>query len=108
MTGLVFNTMQEILSKVIDPVAPLRGQEYYELRLDDCELRLSDSDFTPQPSFRVRQTRARWNEGESAIVWEAPEIWVFKTLQEAQSRYQVLRDALAESGFIDSDMDPMF
>ena len=99
--------MQEILSKVIDPVAPLRGQEYYELRLDDCELRLSDSDFTPQPAFRVRQARARRDEGKRAIAWDAPEVWVFKTIQEAKSRYQDLRNALAESGFIYSDMDPM-
>ena len=97
--------MQEVLSKVIDPTAPLSGQEFYELSLDDCELRLADSDFARQPAFRVRQARARWDDGEGTIAWDAPDVWVFETTQEAQARYQKLRNALAESGFIYSDMD---
>ena len=90
--------MQEVLSKTDDPNAPLRDQEFYELRI-------YDSDSAGEPVYCVREARAQWNDSIKGVEWDEPEIGAFGTLQEAKERYATRRQALAEKGFIYSDMD---
>ena len=90
--------MQEVLSKTDDPKAPLRDQEFYELRL-------YDSDSAGELVFCVREARAQWNDSIKGVEWDEPEIGAFATLQEAKERYAARRQTLAEKGFIYSDMD---
>ena len=90
--------MQEILSKTDDPKAPLRDQKFYELRL-------FDSDRAGEPVYCVREARAWWDEEAGQIVWDQELVQSFVTDQEAKERYTARRLALAEKGFIYSDMD---
>jgi hypothetical protein len=90
--------MQEVLSRTDDPKAPLRDQEFYELRL-------YDSDSAGEPVFCVREARARWDDSIKSVEWDAPEIEAFATPQEAKERYATRRQTLVEKGFIYSDMD---
>jgi hypothetical protein len=73
--------MQEVLSKTDDPKAPLRDQEFYELRL-------YDSDSAGEPVYCVREARAQWNDSIKGVEWDEPEIGAFGTLQEAKERTQ--------------------
>jgi hypothetical protein len=79
--------MQEVLSRTKDSDLS-QGTEFYELRLDDCELRLSDEDFGPKRAFRVTRALAKWDHVAKAIACDVPETWVLETLQEAQALYQ--------------------
>ena len=97
--------MQEVLSRTKSTETLSADTEFFEIRLDNCELRLSDTDFAPKPAFRVRQANARWDDGTKMVVWDAPEVWIFENIQEAQTRYQQQRLALTERGFTYSDMD---
>ena len=90
--------MQEILSKTDDPKAPLRGQEFHELRL-------YDSDSAGSPVYCFREARARWNDSIKGVEWDEPRIEAFATFQESKERYAARRLALAERGFIYSDID---
>jgi hypothetical protein len=90
--------MQEVLSRSEDTKTPLSEQEFYELRL-------YDSDSAGEPVYCVREARAWWNEDSKQEVWDEPRIEVFATLQEAKTRYSERRLALAQLGFIHSDMD---
>jgi hypothetical protein len=90
--------MQEILSKTIDPDAPLQGQEFYELRLlvEPNELGTRHC---------VRQTHAQWSDRNWDVIWESEEVDYFWILDEAKKRYAERKSALAKMGFIYSDMD---
>jgi hypothetical protein len=90
--------MQEVLSRTDDPKTPLCEQEFYELRL-------YDSDSAGEPVYCVREARARWDEESNQAVWDEPRMEAFATLQEARARYAERRLALAQLGFIHSDMD---
>ncbi len=90
--------MQEILSKTIDPDAPLQGQEFYELRLMEEPNELGTRHY-------VRQTHAQWSDKNWDVVWESEELDYFWILDETKKRYAERRLALAERGFIYSDMD---
>lgn len=90
--------MQEILSRTGDAKAPLRDQEFYELRLED-------SDDIWRPGFIVKQTRAQWSEIDQQIMWEEPEWERWPTLKKANEKYEARRQALIAKGFIHSNMD---
>ena len=90
--------MQEVLSKTTDPSVPLRDQEF-------CELRLYDSDCVGLPVSCIREARARWDEDAGQIAWDERQVQMFTSRQEADERYEAWRLALAEEGFIYSDMD---
>lgn len=90
--------MQEILSKTDNASAPLKTQEFYELRLDD-------SDDLSKGRQVIRQSHARWDEAEGWVVWGQSEIEYVETLKEAKRRYEARRAALGLQGFIYSDMD---
>jgi hypothetical protein len=90
--------MQEVFSISGDSKAPLRDREFYELRL-------YDSDSAGQPVCCVRQARARWDEASLGMAWDDVHVEAFATLDEAKMRYAERRLALAQKGFIDSDMD---
>lgn len=92
--------MQEVLSRNIDPKAPLSGQEFYELRIDD-------SDDVWRPGFVVVQAHAQWSEIDRQIMWDEPESEQCYTYAHAQKVYAARRQALAQKGFIYSDMDPL-
>jgi hypothetical protein len=90
--------MQEVLSKTVDAKVPLCGQEFYELRL-------YDSDCAGEPVFCVQEARARWDEDSGQPVRDQVYNAQFLTLKEAKEHYAERRGALAEKGFIYSDMD---
>lgn len=90
--------MQEVLSKTDDPNAPLQGQEFYELRLFEEPNQLGNR-------HCVRQTHAMWSDLSRDVLWEGEEVDYFWILDEAKKRYAERRLALAEKGFIYSDMD---
>ncbi len=90
--------MQEVLSRSGDSKAPLRDREFYELRL-------YDSDSAGEPVCCVRQARARWDEASLGMAWDDVHIEAFPTSEEAKMRYAERKIALAQRGFIDSDMD---
>jgi hypothetical protein len=90
--------MQEVLSRTNDPKAPLQGQEFYELRLLEEPNELGTR-------HCVRQIRAQWSEPDGEIMWDKEEVDYFWILDEAERRYVERKLALAERGFIYSDMD---
>lgn len=96
----MMDDVQEVLSRTIDPQAPLKGQEFYELRLDDADL-------TGRPGFVVSEAKAAWSEIDQQIVWAETESERCLTLEHAQERYEARRLALAQKGFVYSDMDPL-
>jgi hypothetical protein len=91
-------TMQEILSKTVDPDAPLQGQEFYDLRLFEEPNQLGTR-------HCVRQTHTKWSDSNFDVIWEGEEVDYFWTLDEAKTRYAERKAALAFEGFIYSDMD---
>ena len=91
-------SMQEILSKTYDAKAPLRDQEFYELFL-------YDSNASGMPVFYVREAHAAWSEVDEQIMWDKEQVRVFVTHQEAKDQYAARRLALAQEGFIYSDME---
>ena len=90
--------MQEVLSKTVDPGAPLRGQEFYELSLLDEANELGTL-------YSVRQAHAEWSEIDGQVMWNQEEVEHFWIMSEAKKRYEERRLALSERGFIYSDMD---
>ena len=94
------DAMQEVLSKTVDPKAPLEDQEFYELRIDD-------SDDVWRPGFVVIQTHAQWSEIDLQVMWDEPETERCFTYEHAKKQYETRRLALTEMGFIYSDMDPL-
>lgn len=90
--------MHEILSRTSDPRIPLREQEFFELSLFDTANDLGTR-------YSVRQAHAEWSEIDGQIMWDEEEDDHFWILNEAKRRYGERRLALAERGFIYSDMD---
>jgi len=90
--------MQEVLSKTDDSKIPLRDQEFYELLL-------YDSDFSGTPVFCVREAHAAWSEVDGQIMWDKKQVRAFATCQGAEEHYAARRRALAQEGFIYSDME---
>ncbi len=90
--------MQEILSKSDDPKVPLCNQEFYELRLNDSES-------GGKPAYYVREAHAEWSDVDREVMWDKEQVKVFVTHEEAKAHYAARRLALAEQGFIYSDMD---
>jgi hypothetical protein len=91
-------TMQEMLSKTIGPNTPLKGQEFYELRL-------FEEDTPIGTRHGVLQIHAVWKDAISGSLWESEEVDYFWILDEAKKRYARRRAALALEGFIYSDMN---
>jgi hypothetical protein len=98
-TGLALRIMEEVLSRTIDPKAPLRGQEFYELRLFEKANSLGTR-------YCVGQTHAAWSEIDRQVMFEGEEVEYFSILDEAKKRYAERRLILKGKGFIYSDMDP--
>lgn len=91
-------TKQEVLSKTVDSSVPLQGQEFYELRLFEAPNELGTR-------HGMLQVHAQWSDQRCGISWESEEVDYFWIPEEAQKRYAERRLALAEKGFIFSDMD---
>jgi hypothetical protein len=90
--------MQELLSKTADSEAPLQEQEFYELSLLDEANDLGRR-------YCIRQAHAEWSEIDGQIIWDTEEADYFSVLNEAKQRYAERRLALAQRGYIYSDMD---
>jgi hypothetical protein len=90
--------MKEILSKTIDPDAPLEGQEFYQLRLFEENNQLGNR-------HGVLQIHAVCKDAFRGPQWESEELDYFWIPDEAKRCYEERRRALAEQGFIYSDMD---
>lgn len=92
--------MQELLSRTVDQNLPLQEQEFFELSLLDEPNQLGTR-------YCVRQAHAEWSEIDGHIMWDQEEVDYFWMLNEAKKRYEERRTALAEKGFIYSDMDSL-
>lgn len=90
--------MQEVLSNTDDPRIPLREQEFFELSLLNEANDLGTR-------YCVRQAHAEWSDIDGQIMWDQEEVDHFWVLGEARKRYVERKFALAEKGFIYSDMD---
>jgi hypothetical protein len=90
--------MQEVLSKTCDTNVPLREQEFFELSLFDMAHELGTR-------YSVRQAHAQWDDKDGQVMWDQEEVDHFWILGEARKRYAERRLALAQQGFIYSDMD---
>ena len=90
--------MQEVLSKTCDTNIPLREQEFFELSLLDEANPLGTR-------YSVRQAHAQWSEKDRQVMWDDEQVDHFWILDEAKRRYAERRLALAQQGFIYSDMD---
>lgn len=90
--------MQEVLSKVDDPIIPLTEQEFFQLSLFDVANETGIR-------YCVRQAHAEWSVVDGQIIWDQEENDYFWILDEAKRRYAERRLALANKGFIYSDMD---
>jgi hypothetical protein len=94
----VGNYMDELLFKTLDPRVPLQDQEF-------CELRLFETLNPLGTRHWVGQKYGKWDGKENRLAWE-PEVvddfWIF---DQAKARYAERRSALAQEGFIYSDMD---
>jgi len=88
--------MQEVISRTLDPNAPVEEQDAYELCLSE-----SDSQFV------VSLTYIAWSEIDRQMMCEGYEPQYFDTLEQARMRYEACRRTIAERGFIYSDMDPI-
>jgi len=93
-----WETLQEVLTKTVDPRTPREELEFYELSLLDEANELGTRHV-------VRQWYAEWSEIDRQIVWDQEEVEYFWILAEATKRYAERRLALAEKGFIYSDMN---
>ena len=98
MRSIIISDMQEALSKSGNPKAPLSKQEHYEMSLLDEANDLGTR-------YCVRQAHAVWSEIDGQIMWDQEEVEYFWILDRAKQRYAERRRALAEKGFIYSDMD---
>jgi hypothetical protein len=96
----IIASVQELLSRSNDPNVPIQDREYYELCLEE-------SMNTSEPSYIVRQTHFRWDESVSGAVRDEIESEECEMLQTAENLYVRRRKALADQGFIYSDMDPL-
>ncbi len=90
--------MQEVFSRIEQPGVSLQDQEFYELRL-------YDSDDTWCAAHMIMQSRATWSEVDGQFMWDEIETERFVALEKAQERYAARSIALAERGFVVSDMD---
>jgi hypothetical protein len=90
--------LQEVLSKPGAESAPLTGQEFFELCIEE-------SDDIWRPGFIVKQTRAQWSEIDRQVMWEEAEWERWPTLRKAKERCEEWRNALAAKGFTQSDLD---
>ena len=90
--------MQELLSRTVDPKAPLQGQEFYELCLLEEANQLGTR-------YYVKQWHAEWSEIDQQIMFDGEEKDYFWILDDAKHRYAERRLALVAKGFIYSDMD---
>ena len=102
--------MQEVFSKTADPNVSLQQQECFELRLDDFgtpfQPRFIDSmGAIVRHPFMVREAHAAWSEIDRNVMWDGFEHEECSTLEKAELRYAIRRDAIVDKGFIYSDMD---
>jgi hypothetical protein len=91
--------MQEVLLKTPESSEPEGGAQFIELRLSDIG---PDEQF---PSFWVTETLYQWDSASKRIMKDDPQLYPFKTLDEARNWYEQQRRILAEQGFAYSDMD---
>jgi hypothetical protein len=91
--------MQEVLSQNPDSSELSDGAQFIELRLSDIG---PDEQY---PSFWVTETLYQWDATNKRIMRDDPQLYSFKTLDEARGSYEERRRVLAEKGFSYSDMD---
>lgn len=90
--------MQEVFSRIEQPGVSLHDQEFYELRL-------YESGDIWRSGHMILQARATWSEVDRQFMWDEIETERVLTLEIARERYSARRLALAEKGFVVSDMD---
>lgn len=90
--------MQEVLSKTCDPDHPLCGQEFYELKMADCD------DFG-QGRHVLREAHASWDQRTDSLFWDEFQVEFTFTLAQAEKRYAERRAAHVKRGFIYSDIE---
>lgn len=86
-----------MLTKNIDTKIPLKKQQFYQLSLQDEANDLGIS-------HCVRRAHAEWSEIDGQVMWDQREVEYFWIQAQAKERYEDRKRALAERGFIYSDM----
>jgi hypothetical protein len=81
--------MQEVLSRNPDSSDLSDGAKFIELRLSDIG---PDEQY---PSFWVTETLAQWDASTKRIMWDDPQLYPFKTLDEARHWYEERRRLFA-------------
>ena len=89
--------MQDVLSRP-DQSLPIEELDIYELSLEDS------SDFLHP--FIVRRTHYEWDDRQQQTVPADHIIDLLRTLEQAETRYAVHLQVLADLGYTCSDMDP--
>ena len=102
--------MQEVFSKTADANVSLQEQECFELRLDDLGIPfrsqfIDSMGAIARHRFLVREAHAAWSEIDRNVMWNGVEHDECSTLEEAELRYAMRRDAIVDKGFIYSDME---
>ena len=102
--------MQELFSKTTDQNVPLQGQKYFELWLDDFgtlfrPIFIDSLGAIARHRFFVREAHAAWSEIDRNIMWDGFQHDECSTLEEAELRDAIRRDAIEDKGFIYSDLE---
>ena len=90
--------MQEVLARPSESEKPLKEQDYWTLELVDWTE-------SWQPGFVVQQARVFWSEFDQYFTFDGLERERWPLLIDAAESYETRRRALAETGFVHSDID---
>ena len=93
--------MNEVLWRTNVDSLPVHEQDFYELALEDPS---EDAG----AGYIVRRTHFGWDEVNSRMAADENVIEHCRRLAEAEARYAFHRNRLQASGYIYSDMDPIF
>jgi hypothetical protein len=92
--------MVKIFWKVDDPCAPLKELEF-------CELRLVDLGGYEMPRFLVGEFHAHWSETHQRVIWVGCQDEMCSTAEEAEQSFEKRKAAIAETGFMRSDVETL-
>jgi hypothetical protein len=96
--SIIVSAIREVLTQADDPNVPLPEREGHELHL-------YDSTSEGEPAYCVRDVLCRWDDERKSVVRDEAPIETFMTLEEAKKCYFERRLALAQQGFVHSDID---
>ena len=94
---MTISRMKEVLARSGSENLALSEQEFYELTIDE-------SNDASRPGFVVGQAHAEWSEIDRQFMLDNLQWKQFATYQHAKRDFERRQAALADKGFIPSDM----